>query len=385
MGPIIPALFLMFAATFGALSLKVSALGYLRYLGLAFLACGIGIFVQTAWWPAHSQANSIIATAMYLAGAQLFAEAVSRRSGHTLGRVFHVAAFGLAMASTAYSLFASPDLIARVYILNFSFGSILLFGAWRNRQLLQGDAADKILLWTIIVVGVHFLPRTLLTATSFSSGDVVGYSETTFWIALQYSMTLLAAAGAMAMLVVTGADIVASLKLERDTDALTGLLNRRGLELQVDALSKAEGGDRSVILADLDNFKAINDTYGHTAGDLVLQIISKRLDQITREGDIVARLGGEEFVFVINAPLAEAVQFAERIRTFIESEPINALEVSLDVTTSLGVSAYGPHDSFWDVVENADAALYLAKRAGRNRTCAHGGSSLENPGLVPAV
>ncbi|MBE7731466.1 GGDEF domain-containing protein [Devosia faecipullorum] len=385
MGLVIPALFLIFAATFGGLSLKFAGLVHLRHIGLAFLMCGFGIFVQAAWWPSHFQANAIIATASYLVGAQCLAEALSRRSARSLGPVFHVAAFFVPMLATVVCLFAIPSVIARVYILNFSFGSILLFAAWRNRQLLNGSGADKILLWTIVLVGAHFFPRTLLTASTFQSSTDGGYGGSTFWLVLQYSITLLAAAGAVSMLVVTGADIVASLKRERDTDALTGLLNRRGLELQVDELSKTPVGGRSVILADLDNFKAINDTWGHSVGDEVLKEISERIDQVTRKGDIVARIGGEEFVFVITASLAEAALFAERVRSAIESRPIETLEGSLEMTTSLGVSAYGAHDSFWDVVKNADAALYSAKRAGRNTTRVHGSVALEAAGPTGVI
>src|SRR5690606_19819552 len=107
---------------------------------------------------------------------------------------------------------------------------------------------------------------------------------------LQYSITLLGTIGAIALLVITGADILASLKEERDTDPLTGLLNRRGLQGQVDAWARARGLRAAVILADLDNFKAINDTHGHAGGEQVLQTIADRLRQITRMSDIVARI-----------------------------------------------------------------------------------------------
>lgn len=381
MALIIPALFLIFAATFAGLSLKFAALRYLRHIGLAFLLCGIGIFVQTAWWPAHSQANALIATAAYLAGAQFFAQSMSRRSGRTLGMGFHLAAFSLVILATAWFLFVSPHLLARTYILNFSFGAILLYASWQNRHLARGNAVDKAMLWTFILIGAHFFPRTLLTAASFQAADS-GYSATVFWVALQYSITLLGTIGAIALLVITGADILASLKEERDTDPLTGLLNRRGLEGQVDALVRARGLRAAVILADLDNFKAINDTHGHAGGDQVLQTIADRLLQVTRMSDIVARIGGEEFVFVITAPPEEAAAFAERVREAVEREPVTIRGASLEVTASFGVAAFDRRGNFWDAVKNADAALYAAKRAGRNTIRLH---RSERPGQVGSV
>lgn len=366
MGYIVPILFLVFATAFGGLSLKFSGLHYLRYFALAFLACGLGVLAQVSAIPADLSANSLVATGLYVSGALLFAEGAVRRSDMRMGSIFHALVFAAVMLGTAYFLFGMRDLLARVYILNFGFAFILLAAAWRGRGLRHGSVADKALFWTFVVAGLHFFPRTVLTAQSFGNTEI-GFGGTTFWIALQYALALLSSAGGLTLLAVTGADILSTVTRERDTDALTGLLNRRGLESAVNARppSQQQAG-ASVIIADLDNFKSINDTLGHAAGDVVLQVVADRLAQSARRDDLIARIGGEEFVFLITGTPAEARAFAERARSTIESEPIEAEGVSLNVTASFGVAEYVLNDSFWDAVRNADRALYSAKKRGKN-------------------
>ncbi len=160
------------------------------------------------------------------------------------------------------------------------------------------------------------------------------------------------------------------------TDALTGLNNRRYLETHLKALvEQARGSGRllSLLFADVDNFKAINDTYGHDAGDNVLRELAQRFRRNIRNIDLVARVGGEEFIIVMpDTGMERALQVGERLRSAIASEPIQANAVTqLLVTTSVGIATLdGPYDSPEGLMKRADQALYLAKRGGRNRVVA---------------
>jgi two-component system cell cycle response regulator len=157
------------------------------------------------------------------------------------------------------------------------------------------------------------------------------------------------------------------------TDALTGLNNRRYLETHLKALAEqARAANRplSVLFADVDSFKAINDTYGHDAGDAVLRELASRLRRNTRNIDLACRIGGEEFVVVMPDVGADrASQAAERLRACIAGEPFQVDgERSLQVTASVGIATLdGVHDSAEGLLRRADQALYLAKRGGRNR------------------
>jgi diguanylate cyclase (GGDEF)-like protein len=152
-------------------------------------------------------------------------------------------------------------------------------------------------------------------------------------------------------------------------DELTGLLSRRALELRVAELAArvAQTGEPvAVLIADIDRFKRINDRHGHHRGDLVLREVAYRIRTSLRTFESVYRFGGEEFVaLLVGVDAAGATAIAERIRNAIDSEPIDGL----DVTISLGIAASddGAAFQYESVFKDADAALYRAKRAGRNR------------------
>jgi diguanylate cyclase (GGDEF)-like protein len=122
-------------------------------------------------------------------------------------------------------------------------------------------------------------------------------------------------------------------------------------------------------MADLDHFKQINDGFGHPAGDAVLREVARRMTSVLRASDAMGRYGGEEFLAVLSGTDgAGALRVAERLRQTISGEPIRVGTVELDVTCSFGVAvSRSGHTTVEALVAAADAALYRAKRAGRNR------------------
>jgi two-component system cell cycle response regulator len=157
------------------------------------------------------------------------------------------------------------------------------------------------------------------------------------------------------------------------TDPLTGLHNRRYMESHLGSLvaqATQSGQTLSILVADIDYFKKVNDTYGHDAGDNVLREFATRLRRNTRGIDLACRLGGEEFVIIMpDTELPRALQVAERLRACIASEPfqVNA-EIALEVTASVGVSTLERREDTPETLfKRADTALYSAKRRGRNR------------------
>jgi two-component system cell cycle response regulator len=160
------------------------------------------------------------------------------------------------------------------------------------------------------------------------------------------------------------------------TDALTGLNNRRYMEAHLKALGEAAlsaGQPLSVLLVDVDNFKAINDTWGHAAGDTILRELAARFRRNTRAVDTACRLGGEEFVILMPATsLGDACQIGERVRHSIACELFRINRDSkIAVTASVGVASLeGAHDSLERLLARADQALYAAKKEGRNRVVA---------------
>ena len=156
------------------------------------------------------------------------------------------------------------------------------------------------------------------------------------------------------------------------TDGLTGLYNRKKLdEMLVDQFARFQRHHRpfTLLMLDLDNFKSINDNYGHVAGDEVLTAVAATLKQSVRTVDYVARYGGEEFVAVLTeTPMGEALEIAERIRASVEVLRFNAGSRMISVTVSLGMTYSQDSDDDPDkMLFRADHALYEAKRAGRNQ------------------
>ncbi|WP_010605439.1 sensor domain-containing diguanylate cyclase [Pseudoalteromonas maricaloris] len=157
------------------------------------------------------------------------------------------------------------------------------------------------------------------------------------------------------------------------TDPLTGVASRRQLSDKVDSqirLYERYRAPFSVILADLDNFRAINEQFGHEAGDLVLVHVSSRLSDMLRDTDLIARLGGEKFALVLpNTGLEGAILVAERARIMIEQASFQiAVGEEVDITSSFGVAEFGAGESGVEsIIRRADTMLLEAKSSGRNR------------------
>lgn len=167
------------------------------------------------------------------------------------------------------------------------------------------------------------------------------------------------------------------------TDSLTGLYTHGFLQESVQrqvACARRHGRPISLLFADVDHFKQINDHYGHSAGDEVLKSLAQTFRETMRSGDILVRYGGEEFVVLLpHTGRADAADLAERLRNTIQSRPIPILDAEqreLCVTMSIGVAAF-PDDAADSatLIEHADEAMYLAKQAGRNRVAVFGASA----------
>ncbi|WP_239061640.1 GGDEF domain-containing protein [Ideonella livida] len=160
---------------------------------------------------------------------------------------------------------------------------------------------------------------------------------------------------------------------ELSTDVLTQVANRRGLMLRFEEAQRQlerEGGTLSVALLDIDNFKRLNDTLGHAAGDQALVALAQRVKASLRPQDSLARFGGEEFVVLLPGTLAdEAQQALTRLQRSLSASLFMHEAREVLVTFSAGVTAYRTGEKLDEALERADMALYEAKRTGKNRTC----------------
>jgi diguanylate cyclase (GGDEF)-like protein len=161
------------------------------------------------------------------------------------------------------------------------------------------------------------------------------------------------------------------LRQQATRDSLTGLLNRATILETLDremVRSRRERRSLTIIMADIDHFKTINDTHGHVVGDRVLRDTAQRLISVLRPYDTTGRYGGEEFLTILAGCGGDrSMGLANRLRCAVEVEPVVSNGRAIPVTLSLGVAVWDGRSSSQELVQFADAALYRAKRDGRNR------------------
>jgi diguanylate cyclase len=180
-------------------------------------------------------------------------------------------------------------------------------------------------------------------------------------------------------------------RAESMRDSLTGVHNRRAFDQYISDLTDRKTGVRSsfaLLMLDIDNFKKVNDTYGHQIGDRVLLALAQKCRRIIRDADFIARYGGEEFMIILpNASLRDSVAKAGVICNSIASTRYSLEDErpgnTLSITVSVGVSMYRKEDTPATVIDRADQALYLAKQQGKNRVASE--TDLTSPGFFPGA
>ena len=177
-------------------------------------------------------------------------------------------------------------------------------------------------------------------------------------------------------------ELISELRRQATTDDLTGLHNRAEFHRRLDiaAARAAEGGESlALVMIDVDHFKLVNDLHGHVVGDRALAEIARRLSAVARSGDCLARVGGEEFAWILcGADRAETALAAERARRAVGSAPIDVAGV---LTVSVGVAELALSTDVALLYRRADMALYRAKRRGRDRVVFHGADPAPAPPL----
>lgn len=262
-----------------------------------------------------------------------------------------------------------------------------LFG--HERLQLTGRYGWRLLGAVVAAMLVHSLTETVLVtlAVRFTFGTKA--SETNIWNVYSWTRDLwelaIGAIGAILAVVQPGllllmlpiaALAVEHVRLEREVNAnrrdpRTQLFNVRGfdeLAAHEVALAASRGSTLTLVLLDLDHLREVNNTYGHRAGDTVIGEVGRRIQLTSRREDVVARIGGEEFVALLpEVNLDAAVAVAERIRAAIGQQPIETHAGPVTVTASLGVAEWDGEEPLTRLFDRADAAMYEAKQAGRNR------------------
>ncbi len=285
---------------------------------------------------------------------------------HTIFRITTYLIYGIILVAILSALFGGYSYnvifsIASVMVMS-SYIFMIAFYSW-----LKGNRSARFFLLgaTSGLVGSFI---TALTVMSFIPYSYMTYKAGDFGVYID--VVLISIALADRMKITQEKKLIA--EKEAKTDSLTGLLNRRSYhEISNIEYQKLLRHDSpfSVIMLDIDNFKAINDTYGHNVGDIVLQSITSSIKETIREYDYAFRMGGDEFlIFLPETKEKQAYTLAERIRMSIENIKLKADRDNMTITCSFGISQFKSKDANIEaVVGRADEALYGVKKSGKNR------------------
>jgi diguanylate cyclase (GGDEF)-like protein len=329
------------------------------------LLCGIssGLLPFTAFLPASLLvmiANLAVASGFMLMLSGFFAYQAKPIPAGVLA-----ALVVLHMALVSYFNLIEPTIWARVVSTSFVIGIALGWMAYElgliNRA--SPSVGARILRFACIVTASWYGVRAAYNLIQQPDGLFLFVTPKLATIGVSITLTFFFTM-AICLIIMFSEKLLARLSVLARTDHLTGLLNRRAfLEL---AGRRLEGS--ALVAFDLDGFKAINDRHGHAGGDAVIVGVAQRVHEALRQTDLLARFGGEEFIILMPATKGStAADIAERLRLSIARTPIDIDGQAVPTAASFGVVTCSPTESIEAALARADAALYEAKRTGRNR------------------
>lgn len=278
---------------------------------------------------------------------------------------------GLIVAATF-----GQDYNARLYAANACYGLILALGCQTAARKAEKDMLDKAILFLIAFGAFQFFVRPIAAFIVEGTMTAEQYRDTLFYAVMVIWLAVASLLMAMTLLIAALTDQMNAQREDARRDPLTGLRTRGPFEEEAIAMlerGQKEGIPTSVVVADLDHFKAVNDTFGHQVGDHAIAAFGRVVSNQIRVGDIAGRVGGEEFCVVLwNCSESAAAAMAERVRRALLRAQVQGMPESMRLTASFGVAECEANEGYGKLFARADAALYAAKRSGRDCVCTDG-------------
>ncbi|NIJ39352.1 diguanylate cyclase (GGDEF)-like protein [Sphingopyxis panaciterrae] len=365
-----PGIGLLFAVAFFLLWLNHRE-RYVAYAAGAYVATAAAFLIQDLSPVLPMELQRLPANFGFLLTGMLFAAAIIKR--YALPIPWRAMTITVAVSMTVFSWFllVQPSIAARIYSVSLGAGVIALMIVRALWPLDRPYVIDKVLFWVATLSALNLIIRPIVIL-SLGGGfnDYVGFQQSVYWTTVQFSQAMVSIMAAISLMVAVALDMLGDLRRQVDDDDLSGLLNRRGFEAAAGAALRRcadAGRPAALLIADLDNFKKVNDTHGHAVGDAIIAAFGAHA-RATGPGDMIAgRVGGEEFAMLLpGAGIEAARQLAEAVRTGLASACGDQIPPTLTPTTCIGITANVPGASLSLLMRQADEALYAAKRSGRN-------------------
>lgn len=272
----------------------------------------------------------------------------------------------MTLAALYYYQFHDVSLLHRVFIFNFGIAAVSLLLIVDSSKTSIRSPVENVFLGLSAVSSVGFLLRPLFLIASDTTDERF---ESSYWLVVSISDALICAMTAVGIFALIASDVLENIKSEAHIDSLSGLLNRRGFETRSQNILERQTvtARAAIILSDLDHFKAINDRFGHSGGDKIIQKFSETLKAKASGDAIIARLGGEEFAVLLPpGGSATALPIAENARSAFKEAARDIVDGQASPTASFGIAFGRDNEGLSALIERADSALYQAKRDGRN-------------------
>ncbi|MEO9341226.1 GGDEF domain-containing protein, partial [Mesorhizobium sp. SB112] len=358
-------------ATFLMLWQRRRSYRYPLLLALAFFMSGLGFAANDFLASFDGPALRVAANAFFLVSVLAACVSAFVRIDAPIPTTFFAVLCVLCATSFVWFLFIEPSTFARILIVNGTFAALASVTTWvqiRSKPKSTVDWLFVCLAGSILVQAIARPAAIIMQGLDINPDGPLRDSE--YWATVQALTPLLTLVLALSFLVAFAVQVFNELRDEADQDYLSGLLNRRGFDAQANVAIRASPVKRwqpAVMIADIDNFKLINDTFGHSVGDHVIAAIARILGSHSH-ANIVGRTGGEEFgLYYDEARRSELLSHAAAIRAEISRASVDQLPRGYPLTISIGIHHRYQTESLSEMMREADHALYAAKAAGKDQ------------------
>jgi diguanylate cyclase (GGDEF)-like protein len=364
-----PAIVLTFGALFLLLWRRWPFHRHLLLLANAFALSAMGFIFYDLSPLVDENTNKLISNASFVVSIMVACcAAIYRIHAQLPVRTFGVIALVVA-AFYLWFLYIEPSVNARIVVIGLALAGITLATVLKLSGAKPISGADRLLIiagW--IGVALSLIRPVLALLGVLDPADAGSFRQSTYWVSVQAFSPILTGTIALLFLSALSIDTFEQLRSEANHDYLTGLLNRRGFETAVTAaLALADRQRPTLMMADIDNFKLINDSFGHKVGDQVIAGVARA---ISSHGNarLTARVGGEEFALYYEENDSASLQHhADNIRHTVRRMSVAGLPADHALTLSIGIHEHRDSETLGEMLIESDRALYKAKTSGKDR------------------
>lgn len=367
---ITPAFALLFACLFGFMWLKDRTRLHILGVSLGYAGLVVSFMLAVTVFDANSVVIVTLINIVATGGAAGMVWGISRRLGQRSPVEAYIAIAACSSIAIALAVLARAPMVIMLAqngasALVFAIGAVT---AWHSGSR---HTLDRVMVWLLSLLSVHSFTRPMQVMLLEGLPATVGFDATALQAINVVVLCLFSALLGMVFFANLARDQIVKEREAGRLDALSGLSSRAVFEAAArDKLDRAgeQDAEVSLIIADIDHFKRVNDTWGHAAGDRVIAAFGQLIAARIRSADEAGRVGGEEFCLLVwNCDETAAIGLADRLRRALPDQSRREGDVVASCTASFGVAQWHAGESYKDLFKRADSRLYEAKRAGRDR------------------